>query len=738
MTENDASMKMRLKFALNCLAFSLLLAPCGFAAAASPQSQAVKKSAALVLDSRVTILESSDAPVPIQKATEDLRNDFETVLGAKPKIVTRPEDCGPITIMIGEVGAVPDAMRPAGLTAPESFSISVVKASWSDKTRVVLLTGPDLRGTIYAIYQFSQQYLGIDPMYYWTDYQPARRTSIEIPASLSHAFPAPLFKYRGFFINDEDLLTGWAPGEAKDKSGISLAVMDKIYETILRLKGNMVVPGTWIFPNDPQVKLVAQRGLIVTQHHAIPLGVNVARWPADVPYNYTTHPEILERAWKDAVNSYDPHQEILWSVGLRGLSDVSYASMDPSVQGNDKALGQLISAAIVDQMKIVRAVHPDAQFVTDFWQEGARLVQQGYLTIPPEVIPVWADTGYGLLQDKGLVSAGQGAYYHVAMLNGRANQLSEMVPVDRIYAELGRYIKAGATQYLLLNTSDIRPVSMTAETVMDVAWGGLPPKDGSEGYYQAWATKEFGAKSAGAVAKVYEEYFKAPAHVPNSGDDYGDQLYHSEARQMLMSYMISPPYYAIPSQSPKWTPSRVMGVGTGAPGFGPQMGPDYLKRTIEREIQQCGDAQPRWDAVWKDALAAEPLVAPARLPFYRAEVLTMIAINRDSNRILFLVSNAIQDAQNGNKAKAHLEAAEALSAFAEIHRFEVGAEYGKWKNWYRGDWLTGIDQTRELVETFAKYLDDPMTFLPPPVLANGWEGYYHIMHYEGDRTADTQ
>ena len=112
-----------------------------------------------------------------------------------------------------------------------------------------------------------------------------------------------------------------------------------------------------------------------------------------------------------------------------------------------------------------------------------------------------------------------------------------------------------------------------------------------------------------------------------------------------MSYMISPPYYAIPSQSPKWTPSRVMGVGTGAPGFGPQMGPDYLKRTIEREIQQCGDAQPRWDAVWKDALAAEPLVAPARLPFYRAEVLTMIAINRDSNRILFLVSNAIQDAQ---------------------------------------------------------------------------------------------
>ena len=391
-------------------------------------------------------------------------------------------------------------------------------------------------------------------------------------------------------------------------------------------------------------------------------------------------------------------------------------------------------------MKIVRAVHPDAKFVTDLWQEGARLVQQGDLTIPPDVIPVWADTGYGLLQDKGEVAAGQGAYYHVAMLNGRANQLSEMVPVDRIYSELGRYIEAGATQYLLLNTSDIRPVSMTAEAVMDIAWGGLPPEgvNGSEQYYKEWATKEFGEKAAAAVAKVYEEYFKAPAHLPTSGDEYGDQIYHSEARQMLLSYMVSPPFYSIPSQSPKWTPARIMGIGAPGAGFGPQLGPDYLQTIIKRAIQQCGDAQPRWDAVWRDAVAAEALVALARRPFYHAEVLTMIAINRESNRILFLVSNAIQDAQNGQKAKAHLEADEALRAFDEIHRMEVGAEYGKWKNWYRGDWLTGIDQTRDMVQTFVKYLDDPMTFLPAPVLANGWEGYYHIMHHEGNRTADTQ
>jgi len=39
-------------------------------------------------------------------------------------------------------------------------------------------------------------------------------------------------------------------------------------------------------------------------------------------------------------------------------------------------------------------------------------------------------------------------YYHDAMLNGSANQLSEMVPVARIHSEMGRFIKAGATNYV--------------------------------------------------------------------------------------------------------------------------------------------------------------------------------------------------------------------------------------------------------------------------------------------------
>ena len=709
-----------------------------FATLAFAGSQAIAKPGVVVLDGTVTILQSPGEGTPLQHAAEDLATDFQTVTGKRPRMISRAQDAGAVTILIGERPKLPEAMRPAGVTAPESFSISVRTATLNGHgpTQMVVLAGADLRGTMYAVYEFSEEYLGIDPLYYWTDHQPVHRTSIEIPASLNRNFPAPVFKYRGFFINDEDLLTGWAPGEKKDKTGISLEVWNKIYETTLRLKGNMVAPGTWIFPDDPQVKLAAQRGLIVTQHHAIPLGLNVARWPKDVPYNYTTHPEILERAWRNAVHSYLPDQEVLWSVGLRGLSDVTYASMDPSVRNDNRALGQLISKAIADQVHIVRAEHPDAKFVTNLWQEGARLVKQGDLKIPPEVSTVWADGGYGYLQDGGDVTAGQGIYDHVAMMNGRANQLTEMVPVERSFSELGRYIKAGATQYFLVNTSDIRPVSMSTRAVMDVAWKGLPKgADPAAEFYRQWSSEEFGDKAAPKLVDLYQKYFKAPAHFGDPMREYGDQFYHTEARRMLLTYMIDNPLYAIPSQAPKWEPPRILEPRAGS-GANQSTGKEWLRETVQREIQQCGDAQPRWDSVWKDALAVEPLVPAARQPFYRSEVLAMITINRESNRILFLVSKAIQDAQSGNTSTAREEAARALGAFDQIDRAEVAAEYGKWKNWYRGDWLTGIYRTRQIVQVFSKFLDDPETHSAPPVIWDGWEAYYHIMHYEGDRSAD--
>lgn len=676
------------------------------------------------IDRHTAILVSQSEPKAVQLAVRDLASDMAKVFGASPHIVhTRGKS--DTLLVIGSM-APASAKTPQG---PESFSLQAVRERDSaDRQRVhdeIVLRGADMRGTIYAIYTFSQEVLGVDPMYHWTDHRPRRRTSIQLPADYSRSESGPLYRFRGFFINDEDLLTGWAPGAASDHSGISLKVWDRIFQTILRLKGNMVAPGTWIFPDDGQVKLAGDRGLLLSQHHATPLGVNVARWPQGVPYDYTHHPEIIQRAWRNAVNSYAPDQEILWEVGLRGLSDASYSSSDPSVRNNDKALGERISQAIADQMSIVREHHPSALFVTDLWAEGNRLMQQGVLKIAPEVITVWSDTGYGKLQDNGQAKAGQGAYLHVAMMNNDANQLTEMVPLGRLLSETKRLADAGANQFYLVNTSDVRPVAMSARASMEAAWGSLTAGQENK-YYQRWASEEFGSAAAAKVAKVYARYFAAPAHTPG-GREYGDQFYHTDARKMLLYAEMDTPTFVLPDQSPKWQIPHILG---------PSNRKQWLAEEAARQLKACGEAQPRWQAAYAEAQKSAHLVEPGRRNFYQAQVLTMISINLESNSMLLHVSKAVQEHAAGHNQKALEEIRLAQAALDRLGIAEKAAEYGQWRNWYHGDWLTGVSRTRAALAHFARFLQDPTTPVPPPLNWNDWEAYYHILQYEGNRTVD--
>jgi hypothetical protein len=229
--------------AMASFSLCLLLAAQGKSAVAQPQRIAIDGSSVLV--------EAAGEPRPVHRATEDLRSDFAKVFGRAPRVVTRLEDAGPKAILIGQNANLPAGVSCATASGTEAFAFSVVNAgSGAAPQRVVCLTGADMRGIIYAIYEFSQRVLGVDPMYLWTDREPTKRASILLPGDFARTYPSPVFRYRGFFPNDEDLLTGWIPAGKGEQTGISLKVWDQVFETILRLKGNMVVPGTWIFPDD--------------------------------------------------------------------------------------------------------------------------------------------------------------------------------------------------------------------------------------------------------------------------------------------------------------------------------------------------------------------------------------------------------------------------------------------------------------------------------------------------------
>ena len=111
-------------------------------------------------------------------------------------------------IYLGQKGAWWSDLAVKTEAGPESFVLKMQKDAAGRQALVG--TGSDLRGAIYAVYTFSEEILGVDPWYFWVDKEPAYRGKIEVHAGYSKAFGPPTFRYRGWFINDEDLLSEYA------------------------------------------------------------------------------------------------------------------------------------------------------------------------------------------------------------------------------------------------------------------------------------------------------------------------------------------------------------------------------------------------------------------------------------------------------------------------------------------------------------------------------------------------
>ena len=609
---------------------------------------------------------------------------MQTVFGHAVRVVEKPEEASKTVIAVAY-----SHNRPAAVARPKGWEVLRIQAvanPWPDTPvrQAVVLTGSDVRGTIYAIYEFSQRFLGVDPLYWWTDNPPARRESVSVPDDFALEPPSPTFHYRGWFINDEDLLTAWRPGTA-DKTGISLETWDHLYESLLRLKGDMIIPNTYIFPYEPQVRTAGERGLIISQHHGEPLGLNVYQWPKEVPYSF----ERLLAAWRCAVSQYAPDQEVVWTMGLRGRYDRPFWEDIIDAPKDEAGRARMIREAINRQIEIVRQQRPNPppEFILNSWMEGSGLLRGGTLELPPGVVRVWADNGRGMIEDGGKIAAGDGVYYHTGVIGRNGNNLSERVPVDRIARELGRAVKAGATRYLMLNPSNIRPHAMTTRAVMELAWDARPwtasATDASEDFLMRWSREEFGQEAAPAVVLYYHAYFDAPARYASpEAETISDVFEQWCARELLLRTI----------HNDETSPVRY----------------DYLrvsgtKAYAARVAAICRQADPRWEHACLLAEQAQARVPAGRRDFFQAHVLTQVRLHLHANRMLLAIAEA---------ASPELQAAEKLgkldSAIVSLRAIQADlreAEYGQWAGFYTlGDWFVNIPLTLRLAEVCRSHI----------------------------------
>lgn len=634
---------------------------------------------------------SPDEPEALRRALHDVENDWYKVLGRLPSVVEKPpEKWSGLIVCLGLKAPWLGRWCHEQYAGPESFSLLLAHPVGG---AALVATGADVRGAIYAAYALSEDLLGVDPWYYWVDKEPVPRTCITLPAGYAKRFGPPTFKYRGWFINDEDLLGRFAPAPLGD-GVFSLEMWDRIYETLLRLRANTIVPGTFTFPDERMQVLGEKRGLVNSQHHICVVGLNTFQWPKELPYSYRAHPGTLDEAWRLCVDAMK-NREAVWTVGFRGKHDRAFWADDPQAK-TPQQRGRIISDAVARQVAMVRQVQPNADCIANLWVEGVDLYKAGHLKLPAGVILVWPDDGSGWIRDQGEVRSAQGIYYHTAMLSGRHSQLTEIVPPQRIHQEMTRFVRAGATSYFVVNVSDVRPVPLSTNYCMRLAWNAsaeLPKSSeaAQRDYLADWSRRQFGQAAAGTLSDLYAGYFATPYIQSGTGEN-------KTLRQI----------------------KRLVELAAGAAS--PQKMPVKLAKSLADEF---APSTQHLAALAVKARAAADLVPSERRDFYTGHLLVQVEVHHRLCQVLQAVCRAVLALGDARSDQAVAQLDEALTEYDQLLQALRRGEYGRWKGWYAGERFTEVFDNRvRLAALRAKLKGEP----EPVVRANG--SYPELYEYQ--------
>ena len=164
-------------------------------------------------------------------AANNLASDINKVCGAETTTTTMTD----AEIIVGTIG--------------HSAEIKMVKAKVIDKAALkgkrekyiittiggkVVIAGSDRRGTIYGIYELSRQ-IGVSPWYYWADTPIERHESIYINKGV-YTDGEPAVRYRGIFLNDEEL--GYEQATCKNDDVLTIGDNYKLLLIIVDAKAH--------------------------------------------------------------------------------------------------------------------------------------------------------------------------------------------------------------------------------------------------------------------------------------------------------------------------------------------------------------------------------------------------------------------------------------------------------------------------------------------------------------------
>ncbi len=392
----------------------------------------------------------------------------------------------------------------------EKYVIKVVDNPFPNIERAVVIAGSDQRGAIYGIYGLSEQ-IGISPWCYWADVPVKKNEQIYLMTG-THTNGEPMIKYRGIFINDEaPALSGWAHHTF---GGFNHQFYEKLFELILRLKGNYLWPAMWghaFYDDDPENGLLANKmGIIMGTSHHEPMGRAHAEWKkyGSGAWDYESNPSGLNLFWERGLQRMKNWEKVV-TIGMRGDGDEPM-----SEQHNIRLLEKIVKQ---QRALISRVSHKDASETPQIWalyKEVQSYYDKG-MRVPDDVTLLLCDDNWGNVRKLPSVEqrdrkGGYGMYYHFDYVGGpRSYKWLNVTQIQRVWEQMNLSYIHGVERLWIVNVGDLKPMEYPITFFLDMAWN--PQRFNASNLIDhsvEFCRQQFGDGYAEESARLMDQYCK--------------------------------------------------------------------------------------------------------------------------------------------------------------------------------------------------------------------------------------
>ncbi len=473
---------------------------------------------------------------------ESFANDINLVAGTVPMVTTDISILDSTIIVAGSIGNndLIDALISEGKIDIsnikdkwECYKICIVDRPVPGVDRAMVIVGSDKRGTIYGIYHISEL-IGVSPWVYWGDVMPEKKSVLDIPADkLNFTSKEPSVKYRGIFLNDEwPSLGTWTTNKFGD---FNEDLYVKVFELLLRLKGNFLWPAMWsaIFSENGKssgianAKLADAYGIVISTSHHEPMFRAGEEWQKHYKnygtsneWNFANNKEAITKFWEDGVKRNKDYQNVI-TLGMRGERD---SSLGGGLQENIDLLKSIITTQKellkkygLDNAPQVLTIYKE---VEEFWYGTETVEGLKNWYVLDDVIIMLAEDNFGNMRTLPTLSerdrkAGWGMYYHFDYHGGPISyEWVNTVPLEKVWEQMTMAYEYGIHNIWIVNVGDLKPMEFPISYFLNLAydfetWGRNGLNKTGE-FTRKWAKQQFGSvadsETLNGIANVLSGY----------------------------------------------------------------------------------------------------------------------------------------------------------------------------------------------------------------------------------------